>query len=122
MNRRPKEVDYRVKNKAVQAGAESSPSRRAALHTFSDTKEGLIARNRNIIFEECQRALEMRDKSGCIRWGDFSRATSTCNWGTTAAMRSGDKLPLSMPALRTAPMTRARTRRRTSRWSATTRR
>lgn len=42
MNKRPKEVDYKVKNKSVRAGVERRPRRRAALKAFFDAKANLI--------------------------------------------------------------------------------
>lgn len=59
MNKRLKELDYKARSKAVLAGDETSPSRRAALNTFFDTKEDLVALNRSVIFEECHRAFEL---------------------------------------------------------------
>lgn len=95
-NKKNTQMGWATRGKEVKCAVETSPARRTALRAFFDAHEDLRSLNKNINFEECQRALELWDNTGLVRVGYFSKGSERWNWDIAAAIRCSISLPVSM--------------------------
>lgn len=73
LNKNINQARWKIKEKEVKGAVETSPSRRTAVRAFFDARDDLRALNKNEVFQECRRALELWDRTAMIRIGYYNK-------------------------------------------------